>query len=147
MDVPNLSIEEIQKRITDMLSKLRFTYYGFISEKLGADAANELGNSEAKFIAETIRQTAMKEKGALKLAMYIAIHVKNLHGSKVDVSGNENEASVTLHECSYICGDIAVGRKRCCVPCSTYYKKVAEYLGLKAKWTTTEKGCKFVFFK
>lgn len=83
MEIPTLSEEEKQKIFTEMWFAVMMGSMGFIMQKLGPEALEELNDESAKGCA-----TDMKGRGiddALKFAMNYAVVNKNIFGSDVVV--------------------------------------------------------------
>ena len=153
MEVPVLPEKEKQKIFREMWMGAMMGYIGFIVEKLGIEAIEELNSLGAKKCALDLRSKGINDP--LKFAMNYAVVNKNVFGSDVVVEGDENKAKLITIKCANL--DTAmefkekgmpITREQHCDGCiNGYFKKVAENLGLKLEAEFTENGCEITIEK
>ena len=94
MEVPVLPQKEKQKIFREMWMGAMMGYIGFIVEKLGIEAIEELNSLGAKKCALDLRSKGIDDP--LKFAMNYAVVNKNVFGSDVVVEGMKTKLSLLL---------------------------------------------------
>ncbi|HIE31588.1 MAG TPA: hypothetical protein EYP67_04285 [Methanosarcinales archaeon] len=148
VEIPELSKEEIQKIATEMFVGILIGAGAFITLKLGPEAKDEFGTMAAQGCAMSLKDQYIDTP--LKYAVHYATMSKNLHGSDVEVEGDEESAILDMKVCDTLKRamelkekGIPISRVEYCHGCiDGYHRKVAENIGLSLDATFTEDGCK-----
>ncbi len=148
VEIPELSKDEIQKIASEMFVGLTAGTGAFIRQKFGPDVEDELGTMAAQGCAMNLK--SMGADTPLKYALHYATVSKNLHGSDVEVEGDEKSAILNMK--MYATLKVAIelggmgmpvsGEDYCHGCIDGYHKKVAGNLGLSLDATFTENGCR-----
>ena len=152
-EIPELSKDECQKIASEMFVGFTAGTGAAIRQKFGPDADDELGTLAAQGCAMNLK--SMGADTPLKYALHYATMSKNLHGSDVEVEGDENSAILNTKMCATLKVVMELGktgmpvsREEYCRGCiDGYHKKVAANIGLKLDATFAENGCKMTIRK
>ncbi len=147
MEIPELSIDEIRKIFREMWIGSTMGSHGFILQKLGPVALEELNNQGAEHCAMDNRARGVDNP--MKFAMGYAVVGKNVFGSDVMVEGDELKAVYTNKRCAaletamgFVKKGMPLNKEQYCDGCiNGYFKKVAENLGFKLEAEFTDGGC------
>jgi len=148
MEIPTLSGEEKQKLFTEMWLGSMMGSIGFIMQKLGPEALEELNEEVARGCSAEMKGRGVDD--ALKFAMDYGVVNKNIFGSDVEVEGNQEEAILDVKRCSNL--EVAlrfaekgmpITKEQHCSGCiNGYFKRVAKNLGFKLDVEFSDNGCK-----
>jgi len=154
MEIPTLTEVERQKAFTRIWVKHIHSATSFIREKLGSQGLEEYNERRTKQSAEQFKVTKRDNPTGFTIAQ--ATTAKNIFGSKVEVSKNEDgNAIFDIKECARLrtALDLAndglpITRAQYCgLYINRYYERVAGKLGLKMETKFTDKGCKMTIGK
>jgi hypothetical protein len=153
MEIPTLSEEEKQKIVMEMWFGVMMGSRGFIMQKFGPDAMEELNEEAAKGCAADMKERGVDD--ALKFAMNYGVVSKNIFGSDVEVEGVPEKAILNTKRCSNLAMALQFAEKgmpltkeQYCSGCiNGYFKRVAENLGLTLDVEYTDTGCKMTISK
>lgn len=153
MEIPTLSEKERQKMFTEMWLGSMMGHMGFILQKLGPGAIEELNNEAAKNCAMDLKVRGVNDP--LKFAMDYGVVSKNIFGSDVLVEGDPEKAVLDVKRCSNLEAALRFAEKgmpitkeQHCSGCiNGYLKRVAENLGFNMDTEFREKGCKITISK
>ncbi len=148
VEIPELSIEEIQKTASEMFVGIVVGTGAYIRQKLGPEAEDELGTMAAQGCAMNLG--ALGIDTPLKYALHYATISKNLNGSDVVVEGDSGSDILDTKTCATLKADMEfkekgmpITRVEYCRGCiDGYHKKVAANVGMNLDATFTEDGCR-----
>ncbi len=152
-EIPELSKDECQKIASEMFVGITAGTGAFIRQKFGLDVEDELETMTAQGCAINLK--SMGADTPLKYALHYATLSKNLHGSDVEVEGDETSAILNTKMCATLKVVMELGKTgmpvsgedycRGCI--DGYHKKVAANIGLKLDATFMENGCRITVRK
>ena len=153
MEIPTLSEEEKQKIFTEMWFAVIMGSRGFILQKLGQEALEELNDESANGCATDMNGRGIDD--ALKFAMNYAVVNKNIFGSDVVVEGTPERAVLDTKRCSnleaaleFAAKGMPITKEQHCAGCiDGYFKRVAKNLGFSLDVEFSDKGCKMTISK
>jgi hypothetical protein len=146
-DVPELPLDQLQKRVVAMWIGSFYGSSGYVGKKLGKRGLREFQEIGARQVAATFKKIGLETP--IDVALAIATNDHNMFGSQIELTEGDGFAEIRRNKCGLLEGAKALSRvgasliaKEHCKTCvEGHWRRVFHDLGMTLETQSTEDGC------